>query len=89
MQDVAQLGSDPSLYSGWRNFVGAASAGEESGAGAGARGLYMEAKDEEGGVWLLDPLALVASYGVEDEVRAYLSHHPLPALRILGILLLS
>jgi hypothetical protein len=35
----------------------------------------MEAKDEEGGVWLLDPLALVASYGVEDEVRADLSHH--------------
>lgn len=67
MEDVAQLGSDPSLYSGWRNFVGAASEGEESEAGAGARGLYMEAKDEEGGVWLLDPLALVASYGVEDE----------------------
>jgi hypothetical protein len=32
------------------------------------RSLYMKSKDEEGGVWLLDPLALVANYGVENEV---------------------
>lgn len=58
----------PSLYQVWRALVDGAGESQQS-AQRDAWGLCLEARDEEGDVWLLDPLALVSSYDVSDEVR--------------------